>query len=122
MTQSCHTGPMGPNLSPGPFWDHLFFIFWMARGASLANLGHFTKFRPRPVLKDFPSELTSHLPLGGLTLTKNMQETFENLLNPSQNPFPGTQQKNPRENFAQKAVAECLRGFSPVSIQASSLP
>ena len=39
-------GDPGPKIGPRPFWAQFFFlIFWMARGASLANLGHFAKFR-----------------------------------------------------------------------------
>ena len=44
-----YTGTLGPKLGPGPFGPNfLVGICLVARGASLANLGHFTKFRPQP--------------------------------------------------------------------------
>ena len=40
-----HAAAPGPKIGPRALLGPIFFwIFWMARGASLTNLGHFTKF------------------------------------------------------------------------------
>ena len=87
-----HAADPGPKIGPrallGPIF---FFIFWVARGASLTNLGHFTKFRPGPNFQLFLERfsLITHLPpdhgganpckkdAGGLQEpTKTLQKTF----------------------------------------------
>ena len=55
----------GPKIGPRALLGPIFFwIFWVARGASLTNLGHFTKFRPGPNFQLFLERfsLITHLP------------------------------------------------------------
>ena len=98
-------GPWAQNWARALLGPICFWIFWTARGASLANLGHFAKFWPRPNFQLFSKRfsLITHLPPehGGANPCKKMLETSDNLPKPSQNQSPGTKNQNPCENITQ---------------------
>ena len=96
-----HAADPGPKIGPRALLGPIFFwIVWVARGASLTNLGHFTKFGVGPNFQLFLERFSfiTHLPpdhWGANPCKKHAGDLQE-----QQKSSPGTKNQNPRENFA----------------------